>query len=165
MPYRKKKRSYRKYKKEMNNSFNWSISSETKSGVIIVVIFTFVFLSILAMFNLAGSFGNLLQIVLAYLFGWGDWLFILLLLFIGYSLLQKEKYELKFSNYLGLLLLIIGCSGIFNFFVLEFKYKEIVSLGSGGGALGYLLGYLLNSLGFWGSLVILLAFIFIGLLL
>ena len=53
----------------------------------------------------------------------------------------------------------------FNFFVNEFNYKEITSLGRGGGALGYLLGYLANFLGFWGTLVIFLAFIFIGLLL
>jgi len=90
------------------------------------------------------TFVNFLYKLLAYLFGWGDWFFILLLLFIGYNLLQKKEYELKISNYLGLLLLIIGYSGIFNFFVLEFKYNEIISLGSGGGALGYLLGYLLD---------------------
>ena len=168
MPRRKRKKTYRKYKRYKRNETNfqdWSISSETKKGIAIVLIFTFVFLSILAMFNLAGSFGNLLERSLAYLFGWGDWLFIFLLLFIGYGLLQKEKYEFKLSNYLGLILLIIGYSGIFNFFVNEFNYKEITSLGRGGGALGYSLGYLANFLGFWGTLVIFLAFIFIGLLL
>ncbi len=162
---KRKRKTYKKYRKNSNSFHNWSISSETKKGIFIILIFTFVFLSFLSMFNLAGDFGNFLYKLLAYLFGWGDWFFILLLLFIGYNLLQKKEYELKISNYLGLLLLIIGYSGIFNFFVLEFKYNEIISLGNGGGALGYLLGYLTNFLGFWGSLVIFLAFTFIGLLL
>ena len=165
---RKRRRTYKKYKRyrESKNNFqNWNISLETKINIITILIFTFVFLSFLSMFNLAGSFGNSLQKSLAYLFGWGDWLFIFLLLFIGYGLLQKEKYILKLSNYLGLFLLIIGYSGIFNFFVDEFNYKEIVLIGSGGGAFGYLLGNLSNFTGFWGALVIFLAFIFIGLLL
>lgn len=162
---RKKKRKYRKHREDRRIFPEWSISPETKRGVIVVLIFLFVLLSVFSMFDLAGIFGDKLHIALSYLFGWGDWLFILLVLFIGYSLFQKEKYSFKFSNYFGLSLLILGYSGIFNFFVSEFKYKEITSIGSGGGALGYLLGYFSNLLGFWGSLVVFLAFIFIGLLL
>lgn len=145
---------------------SWSLDPETKKGIVIVVIFLLAFLGILSMFDLAGAFGNLLSSGLAYVFGWGDWLFLLILLFLGYILLNSEKYLIKITNYIGLFLLIIAYSGLFHFFVNEFKFKEIVLAGKGGGALGYAVGNLFNGvLGFWGAIVLLFAFLIVGILL
>ncbi len=144
----------------------WSLDPETKTGIYAVLIFLLAFLGILSMFNMAGPFGDFFSSVLAYAFGWGDWLFLLLLLFLSFILLNSEKYLIKITNYIGLFLLIIAYSGLFHFFVNEVDYKDVVDLGRGGGALGFGVASLFESfLGFWGAIVLLLALLIVGILL
>jgi len=145
---------------------HWELAPETKRGIAIVVIFLISFLGLLSMFEAAGAFGHYFSSFLAYLFGWADWLFLILLLFLGYALLNSEKYLLKLSNYFGLALVLASFCALFDFFVGAAEYQDVVSLGSGGGALGYGLGKLAQQfLGFWGALVALLALLTIGILL
>ncbi|MCB9803084.1 DNA translocase FtsK 4TM domain-containing protein [Candidatus Nomurabacteria bacterium] len=145
---------------------SWSLDPETKKGIVIVVIFLIAFLGMLSMFNLAGAFGHALSSSLSYVFGWGDWLFLLILLFLGYVLLNSERYLIKLSNYIGLFLLVLAYSGLFDFFSKNLSYQEITSLGKGGGALGYAVGSILeNFLGLWGAIVLLLALLIVGILL
>ena len=143
-----------------------SLNPETKKAIAVVVIFLLAFLGLLSMFDAAGAFGNFLSSVMSYVFGWGDWLFILLLLFLGYILLNSEKYLVRVTNYVGLTLVVIAYSGLFNFFVGNIGYDKIIEAGSGGGALGYGIGILLEKvLGFWGAMVILIAALLVGILL
>ncbi|KKP90920.1 MAG: cell division FtsK/SpoIIIE [Parcubacteria group bacterium GW2011_GWA2_36_10] len=80
--------------------------------------------------------------------------------------MNSEKYLLKLSNYFGLALVLASFCALFDFFVGAAEYQDVVSLGSGGGALGYGLGKLAQQfLGFWGALVALLALLTIGILL
>ena len=162
---RRRKAPVRRYIDE-EQEINWSLNPETKKAIFIVLIFLVAFLGLLAMFDAAGSFGHGLSFILSYVFGWGDWLFILLLLFLGYILLNSERYLVRITNYIGLSLVTIAYSGLFNFFVQHLSYQEVVKLGKGGGALGYGIGTLLESfLGFWGALIILLAALIVGVLL
>ncbi len=164
MARRRRTKDYSNRLLEADN--NWTVNPETKKAIAIVFIFLLAFLGILSMFDLAGTFGSVLRMALGYAFGWGDWIFLLILLALGYILLNSDRYQVRFTNYLGLLLFIIGYSGIFNFFVTRLNYDEIVDLATGGGALGFLIGQLTNQfLGFWGSLVILLAMVVVGVLL
>ena len=148
---------------------DWSdntMSPETKRGVITVLVFLVALLGILSLFNLAGDFGRAFSFGLAYLFGWADWLFVLILLFWGYLLLRSNFYRIRRLTYLGLLLLILSVTGILNFLVDDYNLSEIGAEGRGGGVLGRLEGApLLDFLGFWGSLLVFLALLFIGIFL
>lgn len=145
---------------------HWTLAPETKRGIVIVFIFLVSFLGLLSMFEAAGAFGHYFSTFLAYLFGWADWLFLILLLFLGYALLNSDKYLIKLSNYFGLALVLSSFCALFDFFVGISEYQDVVSLGKGGGALGYGLGSLGQQfLGFWGSLVAFLALLTIGILL
>ncbi len=140
----------------------WSLNPETKGAIFTVLVFVLAFLSILAMFDLAGAFGQLLNFALSYAFGWANWLFIILLLFCGYVLI-RSGYRIKGVTYAGLATILISVSGLFNFFVREFTFSEISQSGRGGGALGYGIGLGLEKLlGFWGSLVVFIALFLIG---
>jgi len=159
-------RNRREISEDENYIGHWTLSPETKRGIAIVVIFLVSFLGLLSMFEAAGAFGHYFSSFLAHLFGWADWLFLILLLFLGYALLNSEKYLLKLSNYFGLALVLASFCALFDFFVGAAEYQDVVSLGSGGGALGYGLGKLAQQfLGFWGALVALLALLTIGILL
>ncbi|MBU1202597.1 DNA translocase FtsK [Patescibacteria group bacterium] len=157
---RRKRRVYQ------NEEEGFSINPETKGAIFTILIFTVAFLSILSIFDLAGAFGRYLNFGLSYAFGWADWIFILILLWLGYLLVRSGRYAIKISGYIGLVLMMLAFSGLFHFFVSEFSLKEIISAGKGGGALGFFIGQTLQSfLGFWGSMVILFALLFIGIFL
>jgi len=164
---RKRRPSKRKYVYEDEEVMEpWQMNPDTKKAIFTILIFALAFLSILSIFNLAGAFGQALNFALAYLFGWADWLFILVLLSLGYLLLRSSRYKVGWASYLGLFLIILSFSGALNFFIREFSFKEITSAGTGGGALGYIVGNLFYKfLGFWGSLVILLAIFLTGIFL
>jgi len=160
MSKRRKKNSYPEEAESV-----WSLNPETKGAIFTVLVFVLAFLSILAMFDLAGAFGRLLNFALAYAFGWANWLFIILLLFCGYVLI-RSGYRIKGVTYAGLAAILISVSGLLNFFVREFTFSEISQSGRGGGALGYGIGFGLDKLlGFWGSLVVFGALFLIGIFL
>ncbi len=142
----------------------FSMSPDTKGAIITIVVFLVAFLSILSLFNLAGPFGRGLNYGLGFLFGWADWLFIIILLLVGYFLLRSQSHRLKFVTYLGLFLLILAITGLLNFLVQDYTFSEISKTGIGGGSLGFGAGYLFSTfLGFWGSLGVLIAMMIIGL--
>jgi len=141
------------------------LNSETKKSVAIVLLLMLAFLSILAIFNLAGSLGNGLKSALESFLGWGLYLFPLFLLLLGYFLLNPEKYQISARHYLGLLLLLISSSGLWQMInQLNTSSLDIVK-GQGGGALGYSLSWPLQRLASVpGAWVIILALFFISLL-
>lgn len=161
MSKKNKRKQEEKLDKDLATSFN--ISPDTRGAIITIVVFLLAFLSILSFFNLAGTFGRGLNYGLGFLFGWADWLFILVLLLLGYFLLRSQRYRLKIPTYLGLFLLMLSFAGLFNFLVSDYSFSDISQNGTGGGALGYGIGYLFSSfLGFWGSLAVFVAMLVIG---
>ena len=165
MAKRRKRRQYTRQQDEEVYATR-ELNPDTKRGIVIVAVFVVAFLSILSIFDLAGAFGRGLNFGLSYLFGWADWLFILILLYLGWFLLRSGRFNMHWVTYLGLSLLMLSSSGLLNFFVNEFSFSEITKAGSGGGALGYGVGMGLESaLGFWGGLVILVALLLVGIFL
>ena len=162
---RKKPKKRRSYRDEYEED-GFHLNPETKGAIFTILIFVIAFLSILSMFDLAGALGRGLNFALAYLFGWGDWLFILVLIFLGFILLKSGQYKVKLISYIGLFLIIVSFAGILHFFVDEFTFKEITKAGTGGGALGFGVGVGFEKLlGFWGTLVVLIAMLLIGIFL
>ncbi|MFA5127069.1 MAG: DNA translocase FtsK 4TM domain-containing protein [Patescibacteria group bacterium] len=148
---------------ESDEAQGFNLSPDTKGAIITILVFLVAFLCILSLFNLAGPAGNYLGFGLGYLFGWADWLFIVVLLVVGYFLIKSHTYRVKWSSYLGLFLVILAVTGLSNFLVSDFTFQEITSAGDGGGALGWAIGYGLDrGLGFWGALLVLLAVFLIG---
>lgn len=139
------------------------LNPDAKRAIFIIILFTLAALSVLSIFDMAGSVGRLINFSISYVFGWGVWLFIVVLLWLVYILIKSGIYGIRALTYVGLVLILLSFSGILHFFVLDFNFSEITSVGRGGGALGYLVSnFSIDILGFWGTLVILLAILFIG---
>ncbi|MDQ5970675.1 MAG: segregation ATPase FtsK/SpoIIIE, family, partial [Patescibacteria group bacterium] len=78
-------------------------------------------------------------------------------------LLRSQSHRLKIPTYVGLFLLMLSFTGLFNFLVSDYSFSDISQNGTGGGALGYGIGYIFSSfLGFWGSLAVFVAMLVIG---
>ncbi|MBI5765832.1 DNA translocase FtsK 4TM domain-containing protein [Candidatus Falkowbacteria bacterium] len=165
---KKKKKHFRLDDFDLENRFgaHWRINSETKRGIAVILLFVFGSLSFLSIFDLAGDFGRWGVSVLAILFGSLKWLFPVMTILFGYFLLRGEKYQIKFVNYLGAILLVLGLTALWH---LQFDLKEAAASaqkGLGGGMSDLILSFLfLKLMGFWGAVVMCLAIFLIGLLL
>ncbi len=145
------------------------IKSENKIKISIISILIFVFglISLLSLFSLSGSFGNFLDKVLSWGFGWGKWFFPILLIVLSIALYKGKKFFSKKVNYIGLSLVFIFAVSLLHFF---FKTTAIAKVkafeGIGGGYLGFYLSlFFKNIFGFWGGLIIILAILAIAIIL
>lgn len=163
---RKRGRKPRNYRTDEDFEDGPRLKPETKGAIFTILIFVIAILSILSVVDLAGALGRGLNNALSYLFGWADWVFIFILVFLGFVLIKSQKYKVKFLTYLGLAFIILSFTGILNFFVREYTFSEITKLGNGGGAFGYAIGLGFGKLlDFWGTLIVLIALLLIGIFL
>lgn len=142
------------------------IDPETKRGVFIVFLVIVGLIGILSIFNLSGKFGVFLMFYLGMFFGWGKYIFPLLLVLSGFLMFNKEKYDIRRSTYLGLYTFLISLLTLMQFFVKSEEWQNAPQAGAGGGYLGlWLASFFKGFIGVYGSWVLLIGLILIGLLL
>ena len=99
----------RKKKRKFNlEEYVPEVESSIKRGIFIVFIFLLAILSLLSIFDLAGIFGRYFYQFLKLLFGWGFWIFPIILGTTGYLSLQNTRHSFKDVSWIGMFLLIIG---------------------------------------------------------
>ena len=142
------------------------LSSEVKKGVILVLILALGALSLISLFGLGGKVGVYLEQSLSVAFGFGKWIFPLVLLAWGFFLYQKDKGYFRGSHYLGLFLFILSFEALLHIFYSRESWQNIAQAGKGGGYLGlfFVKGFY-SILSFWGSLIVLVAILLISLML
>ena len=120
-----------------------------------VILFGLAFFSLFSFLNGAGKIGGYLNDGLELAFGWGAFMFPIILILVGYYLFTKEKRASMATRYIGIFLLTVSFLGILHLFYLD-RGREAVVSGLGGGYIGYGVSYGLNQMmGFWGSLIVL----------
>ena len=142
------------------------LSDRAKKSIFILVLAVFGLISLLGLFNLSGHFGLFVSKYLNLIFGFGKWF--VPLIFLYWALVSGEKigHYLKFSNYLGIVLLFVSYQSLFHFFIAKELWLESVLLGRGGGYVGlYLSRATYYLFGFWGGVIFLLALFLISLVL
>ncbi|HAH04041.1 MAG: translocase FtsK protein [Parcubacteria group bacterium GW2011_GWA2_43_17] len=159
----KRKSSQNLSKREAAEYPREPIAAETKKGIMIVLVLVVAFLTILSLFNLAGSLGLYLKQILGVIFGGGLYLVPVILIGVAYVFLSPEKYDLRPTNILGILILIISLCGLLQ---LTKNDPNTFTAVEGGGYLGYALAFPLQKImGFWATLISLVALFIISLLL
>jgi len=140
----------------------FSMSPETKKGILVLTLLIIGVLSFLALFGLSGALGRTMVKAMKWVCGWFYFSLPFILMILGFVLLNSQKYIIRVRNYIGLILFLLSVTGLLNLIV---GFNEIISkikLGQGGGHLGLVLYWPFYKLaGFWGSLVLLLG-IFLG---
>ena len=163
----RKKRAYRRRQPEFAAPVinHWELSPDTKRAIFIIILFTIAILGIVSLFNGAGALGVWINAALSRLFGWGNWIALLMLLAWIFLLIFSGRFGWKKINYLGLSFLFISLMGLFDYFVLDQNAVAIADAGRGGGYLGYIIGHNLSRLaGFWGGLIILSGLLLTGMI-
>ncbi|MFH1173438.1 MAG: DNA translocase FtsK 4TM domain-containing protein [bacterium] len=159
---RKKRRQYQAKRASYEPQFN--LSPETKRGIAIVLLFAVAGISLLSLFGFAGRAGELIATALSLIFGWGQYLFPLVLILLGYFMINPERYEITPLHWVGLFLFELSFHGLLHLFVPLDKAFELVGQ-KGGGYIGLFLSYPLTKVaGFWVALLVILAVLIISLL-
>lgn len=152
------------YEEEEESWFE--LHPDTMRGIGVVVMLLLAVLSLLSLLDVAGSVGELFKEGLTSLFGWGRVVVPFWFALVAYALLVPDSFGWRISNSIGLLLTILGYSGILHLFVDPDKATRAIRLGDGGGYAGLALSYPLQELfGMWATAAILAAVFLIGLLL
>jgi S-DNA-T family DNA segregation ATPase FtsK/SpoIIIE len=173
---RKEKKKYlQKYKKEASREINDKpqltearpyLKSDTKKGILIVLVITLAVISCLSLFGLAGRFGQAIDTGLKYLLGWGKFILPLLLIALAYFISQSKKETFRLSSYTGLGLLVLCYSALISLIASSpERISSDIAGGRGGGYLGLVLSYPLEKImGPWATGVILAALLLIAFL-
>ncbi len=144
----------------------FDLDERAKRSIIIVILLVFGLISLLGLFNLSGHFGAFISKWLTLIFGYGKWLVPLIFLYWALILIRQAKNPLKFTDYLGLGLLFVSYQTLFHFFIDPLNWESAVLAGTGGGYVGFYLSQLFNYIfGFWGGVLVLVAFLLISLVL
>ncbi len=139
------------------------LDPDTKKGIFIVIILALGLISLLGLFGLAGSMGVYLSKAIIFLFGWGKWIAPLILLLLGFFLFNGDKYYVRGSTYVGLLMFVISFQSLLHFFIDSDKWQAVVSAGEGGGYIGYFFATtFFKLLGFWGGLIVIIGLLIIS---
>ncbi|MBU1037092.1 DNA translocase FtsK [Patescibacteria group bacterium] len=165
MSTRRRRKTYHLKPRQHDDEPTLSIAPETKKGVFIISLLVIAVLSILSIFNLAGNLGVYLKQILGFIFGWGLYLFPIILTVLALILLNPQKYQPKLINYFGLFLSLISFCGLLQLIITFNNIASEFTPGKGGGSIGYALSTPLHRIASpWGALLILLALFIISLL-
>ncbi len=161
----------RKYRLGNGKLINWTnnfhLSPETKKSIGVVFVLLLSILMILSLFDKAGVVGVYLIKMLQFLFGQLYFLFPFVFLVTSFLLIDSERFGIKTNHYLGTILLSLAVLGLAH----VNQNEELMSLGNldnmdGGGWFGWLLAIpLIKLLGFWATIVVLIAIMLVGLFL
>ena len=150
----------------MKKNKNHRLGQETKRSIIIILLFVFSLICAFSLFNLAGVVGTIINSILLHIFGWSRYIFPLIIFLVAYFIHKEKVQHVGALTYIGVLLFVISLSGLLHIGLEpEHAYKAI-AVGDGGGYIGWVIVLISRGLmGFWVSLILLIAFLMISLLL
>ncbi|MFH0853948.1 MAG: DNA translocase FtsK [bacterium] len=140
----------------------------TKRGIFIILLFLIGGISFLSLFGLAGKFGIWTDTALTNVFGATRAIFSVILLILAYILLYPEKYEIRNSNYAGIILFLISFPGIVHLIkeaYYSYVLEELMPIQVGGGYTGTLTKYPMAVMGTIATFFIFFAIFVISILL
>lgn len=161
----------RKYNLSNSKLFSWTnnfhLSPETKKSIGVVFVLLFSVLLILSLFDLAGVVGIYLLKILKFFFGQLYFLFPFIFLLVSFLFIDSERFGIKTNHYFGVILLSLSLLGLFHV-SRDYELMSFSNLtnSAGGGWFGWLVVWpLFKLLGFWATLIVLIALLLIGLFL
>lgn len=143
-----------------------SLAGDVKRSIVAVFLFMLAVLLVLSFFGSAGSFGKSLNGAAGQMVGLVKFVLPIFLAGFGIILLFRKETFFYVTKVMGLLFTLISFAGFFHWFFDAPTMLAAASAGRGGGYLGYALDFILMKyLGSAGSLVVILAILFLGIIL
>lgn len=137
-----------------------SLNPETRKAVFTVFLFLVALLILLALFGLAGRFGEAIDAAVSQIFGWDKIAVPFFLIAWGYHIMAPEKLSMKAMNFVGFILFFFSLNGLVHAvtFPATGGRVNVEALKAAGGKLGELVAQPATSLfGFAGAVALLAA--------
>jgi S-DNA-T family DNA segregation ATPase FtsK/SpoIIIE len=142
------------------------LNPEVKRSIFVVLIFALAVILFLSLVNAAGTVGPYLEKILIWLAGWGKWAIPIILAMMAFLMFGKDRRNLGALHYIGAITLLWSFAAMLHFFIEPLDWEIALEQGKGGGHIGWALAALvMNLVGFWAGVVILLALFCVGLML
>jgi len=146
-----------------NDNFWFHIHGDAKRSIVAVLLFLVAILLSLGFFDVAGALGQYLDKAIKLSFGWGKWVFPLVLLASGVILLFRKETLFYVSKLIGVLVAFFCLLGFLHVYLAPDQFLAMAKNGQGGGYAGYWMAYGLVKLSsVTAASVILAAFFLIG---
>ncbi len=164
MAKRKKRQSPRW---RFNFADNFSLDPETKHSIRVIFLLVVAAILILSLFSLAGPVGEKLRLALVVLFGKAYFIYPFVLFGWGLLLAAKNRISISPANYLGAVVLFLALQGLLHARPEPWPLSwEFFQQGLGGGYVGWFVSTpLLKVLGFWATIILLIALLLTGIFL
>ncbi len=142
-----------------------NLNPDISRGLLAILLFIVGGLSALSFFSLAGVAGEFLDSLLAITFGQVRYIFPIILFVIASLIVKDMEYQYRATHWLGSALFVIGFNAIVH---LQKPVDEMflqATQGYGGGLVGYVPAWFLSTyMGYWGAMMVLIAFILVGII-
>jgi len=125
---------------EVESGWGDALGGDAKRSIAAIFLVAFSILFLFAFFGVGGRFGEWLDGGIGSLFGWGKWLFPVLLLVSAVFLLRRRTTTLSdVVKFVGLALVFLSLLGFFHLFLGDSAREMLAEAkrGSGGGYVGY----------------------------
>jgi len=167
------KRKYRRKKKKDLLDYlvfpripSFDLDPDIKRSIYILIMIIIGALGVLGIFNAAGIVGVYISLGLEMVFGWGKVIIPFMIIILGVILFNDERFDVRGSNYFGLILLIISSETLMQLFVNRDFWGTSIEDGIGGGYIGlFVAENSLNLMGIYASWITFVCLFIISLIL
>ena len=167
-----RKRKYKKRKKDLLDYLvlpripSFDLDPDVKRSIYILIMIILGALGVLGIFNAAGIVGVYISLGLELTFGWGKLLIPLIIIILGLVLFNDERFEVRGSNYFGLIIFILSIETLMQLIVDYGYWSTSIAEGIGGGYLGlFIAENSLNLMGIYASWITFVCLFIISLIL
>ncbi|MEZ4210510.1 MAG: DNA translocase FtsK 4TM domain-containing protein [Patescibacteria group bacterium] len=169
---RKRGRPRRSYKTRSYQSpglfedlnFDLELDPKVVREILAVVMVGLGLFILLATVGGAGNFGKVIFDAIRLGFGWTGFIFPLMLIGSGVAMFYPVRYNFKTANVIGLILFVASLSSLFHIFLGQDTALDFAKTGDAGGFLGFVISrFMLGSLDFWASFLILVVVFIVSL--
>lgn len=142
---------------EKEKGYSWDYEGGgAQRGLLIIFLFALAAVALLSFVEAAGELGVWVDKVMAWAFGWGRYVMPFVFIGLGYIFLQGDKYEIRWLNWVGLVVFLLAGFGLLHLFLDLPEFVSAAKLGKGGGYLGIAFAYpLMKFTGIWVSIIVL----------
>ncbi|MFC1638557.1 DNA translocase FtsK 4TM domain-containing protein, partial [Patescibacteria group bacterium] len=160
---KKKNKSKKEESKKVEIDSNVNLHGDAKASIVAIFLFALAVLFIFGFFGQANILGSFLDKLGGSLFGWGKWLFPVILIGLSGVLMFRKKMIFYVSKLVGLVVIFLCALSLLHIFFSDKDLLASAQQGIGGGYIGYYLSIgLIKLAGRMAGSVILVAFLMIG---
>ncbi|HJN84948.1 MAG TPA: DNA translocase FtsK 4TM domain-containing protein [Patescibacteria group bacterium] len=162
----KKRKKSNRSKKSSKNSLLSQLPDGVRRGLLFIILIAASAMIILSAFGLSGMAGVYIDQFMALIFGWTRLVAALALLIFAFGVVTPRSERITVWTYVGLILGFMSGTALINLFAFRSQELSERLIAANGGYLGLVLQQLgMSTVGFWGTFVILAAFIAISIVL